>query len=232
MVVAVGHGVQVCCTFAGQDCFRPNNTNGFPAFEDYRNSDFLEQQIIPLHHQAIVPSYRFNCCGSIVQWGVDLDPAGGGDNMEYDLSLQVWRPQAVDAAGCYSMVGSNTFFSIELSGGDQVAVLTPSPSSSQTQDIINFQPGDVIGFNVVRARNPDGRGVVVLLDRSVLGDRGYETEEIWHADTSDVVIVNPMCPFPIGTEPGRVLNTLVRAAPVISVSYSKSPHSQSAIISL
>ena len=214
MVVAVGHGVEVCCTFAGQDCFRPNNTNGFPAFENYQNSD-LEQQIIPLHHQAIIPTYRFDCCGSIAQWGVDLDPAGGGDNMEYELDLQVWRPQTIETTGCYSLVGSNNFSNIELSS-DQVAVLTPS-----SQPMINFQPGDVIGFNVVRARNSDNRGVVVLLDRSMRGDRSYATEEMWHADISNGVIVSPMCLYPVGTEPGRVLNTLVRAAPVISVSYSK-----------
>ena len=201
-------------THSGQDCFRPNNTNGFPAFEDYRNSD-LEQQIIPLHHQAIVPSYRFNCCGSIAQWVVDLHPAGGANNMEYDLDLQVWRPQAVETTGCYSLVGSNPFSNIVLF--DQVAVLT---ASSQTE--IKFHPGDVIGFYVVRARNPDGNGVVVLFDRSVRGDRGYETEEMWHADISNSVISgNPMCLFPVGTEPDQVLNTLVRAAPVISVSYSK-----------
>ena len=152
---------------------------------------------------------------------MDLHPAGDNDNMEYNLDLQVWRPlTTIQNNGCYSLVGSNTFSNIEL-GSDAVAVLTPSPSSSQTQDIIHFQPGDVIGFNVVRARNADNNGVVVLFDRSMRGDRGYETEELWHADISNGIIVNPMCPFPVGTEPGRVLNTLVRAAPVISVSYSK-----------
>ena len=213
----------MCCAFAGQDCFRPNNTNGFPAFENYQNPD-LEQQIIPLHHLAIIPSYRFDCCGSIAQWGVDLHPAGGNDNMEYEIDLQVWRPGAVEATGCYSLVGSNTFSNIILV--DQVAVVTPSP---QTE--LHFQPGDVIGFNVLGARN-DNNGVVVLLDRSMRGDKGYKTEELWHADISNAVIGNSMCPFPVGTEPDRTLNTLVRAAPVISVSYSKSPHSQSAIISL
>ena len=193
-------------TFAGQDCFRPNNTNGFPAFEDYGNSD-LDSAIIPLHHQAIVLSYRFNCCGSIAQWKVDLHSAGIND-----LDLQVWRPQAVETlTGCYDMVGSNTFANI----GDTVAVLTP-PS----QSVIHFQPGDVIGF---RARNPGGNGVVVLFDRSVRGDRGYETEEIWHADRRETIIF-PMstCPFCICIEPDRRSNERIKAAaPVISVSYSK-----------
>ena len=134
----------------------------------------------------------------------------------YTLDLQVWRPSpTVQLSGCYSLVGSNTFSNITLV--DQVALLTPSP---QTHEILYFQPGDVIGFRVLNARLPEN-GVVVLLDRSVAGDNGYETEELWHADISSSIITNAMCPLPVGAEPRRALNTLVRAAPVISVSYSK-----------
>ena len=69
---------------------------------------------------------------------------------DYILDLQVWRPSpTVDdstGAGQYSLVGNNRFTSISLpmgGGASQVAILTPS---SQAQDYIQFQPGDVLGF--------------------------------------------------------------------------------------
>ena len=170
------------------------------------------REIIPELHQAIVPSYRFTCCGKITEWGVDVSRGGSRFDGIYDLDLQVWRPSpTVLTTGCYSLVGNNRFTSVPLANG--VAVVTPSP-----QEQIQFQPGDVLGFMM---ENPHGRnGGVVLLVDSPEQDGGYETEEVWHADVSNTLINNAQCPFPVG--PGRILTTSTSAAPVISVSYSKS----------
>ena len=99
-------------------------------------------------------------CGNITEWGVDVHQGGGGDQMEYTLDLQVWRPSptvddSTDGTGCYSLVGNNRFTSISLDI-DQVARVTPSP-----QDYIQFRPRDVLGFYVEEARDTN-RGVVVL----------------------------------------------------------------------
>ena len=119
---------------AGQFCPQTSNGNGLPSFQDYS----LSANQIPLHHQAIIPSYKFVCdqmCGNITEWGMDVNRGGGRDQMLYTLDLQVWRPSPTlndsTSTGCYSLVGNNRFTSISLS--DQVARVTPSP-----QDYIQF----------------------------------------------------------------------------------------------
>lgn len=177
---------------------------------DYRESN-LDQTIISLSDQAIVPSYRFDCCGRITEWGLDVHPGGGRDDHMYTLDLQVWRPSpTVKTSGCYSKVGNNTFTSVSLS--NDVAMVTPLP-----QDRIDFQPGDVLGFSVIEARGT-GRGVVVLHDSQTSGDGGYETEEVWYG-TAASPLSDSNCPYPVGST--RVLNTNIRGAPVMTVSYSK-----------
>ena len=182
---------------------------------DYRDSD-LRSETIPELHQAIIPSYRFTCCGNITKWGVDVHPAGGGNDRVYNLDLQVWRPSpTVQTTGCYSLVGINRFTSVPLA--NQVAEVTPLP-----QEQIEFQPGDVLGFNLENTNGDDG-GVVLLMD-SPDQDGGYETEEVWYADFSNPVFSNSECQLIVGSQPGRALNTMTSAAPVISASYSKSIH--------
>ena len=137
---------------------------------------------------------------------MDVEPDGGNDNRRYTLNLQVWRPSpTVDQMdnGEYSLVGNNRFTSVSLSGG--VAVVTPSP-----QDRIQFQPGDVLGFYVENARDDNNKGVVVLATTS------YTSELVWYASISQIVAG---CPISVGS--GGDLNTLLRGAPVISISTGK-----------
>ena len=166
--------------FSGQDCLRTNNQYGLPPFMDYGRSD-LQSDIILELHQVIVPSYRLTCCGNITEWGVDVHPAGGNHNRVYTLHLQVWRPALnVEVMGCYSLVGNNTFSSVPLP--NYVASVTPQP-----EDRIQFQPGDMLGFSLENTDGNDG-GVVLLMESLEQGnDGGYETEEVWHADTSNAV---------------------------------------------
>ena len=149
---------------------------------------------------------------------MDVQPGGQGDELQYTLNLQVWRPSpTVQTTGCYSMVGANLFTSVSLIS--RVVLVTPFP-----QEQIQFQPGDVLGFYVESALG-DGRGVVVLNDLNTQGDRGYETEEVWHANIARAALSVQDCLAPVGSPvPGRqrILTESTNAAPVISVSYSKS----------
>ena len=194
---------------AAQSCLQTGNGNDLPSFQNYRGAD--NRIRITLEYQAIIPSYKFVCdqmCGHITEWGVDVHPGGGGHQNVYTLDLQVWRPSpTVD--GCYSLVGSNRFTSISLS--DQVAVVTPSP-----QDYIQFRPGDVLGFYVAEARESNN-GVVILTSPS-----SFTSELVWYASIAPTMATsqNGDCPYSIGSN--GVLNTLTRAAPVISISTSKS----------
>ena len=133
--------------------------------------------------------------------------------MAYTLDFQVWRPSpTVDDStgiGCYSLVGNNSFTSIPLSG--DVARVTPSP-----QDYIQFRPGDVLGFYVEETRDDnDNDGVVVLTEPS-----SFTSELVWYASIAPTMATsqNGDCPYSVGSN--GVLNTLTRAAPVISISTS------------
>ena len=181
-------------------CILTNNGQSLPIFQDYGGSVAR----ITLHHQAIVPSYRFTCCGEIRAWGVDMEPGGRRDDERYTLDLQVWRPSpTVDQMGSgeYSLVGNNRFTSISLSGN--VAEVIPSP-----QDRIQFQPGDVFGVNVEEARDDYNRGVVVLTTH------WYTNELVWYASATSQTVAG--CPISVGS--GGDLNTMLRGAPVISIS--------------
>ena len=176
---------------------------------DYRGEDDIR---ITRRHQAIIPSYRFDCdkmCGNITEWGVDVRRDGGGQQNEYTLDLQVWRPSPTvndsTGAGQYSLVGNNKFTSISLSGG--VAIVTPSP-----QDYIQFQPGDVLGFYVDSESSfslADDDGVVVLTSPS-----SFTSEVVWFASIAPTLATSQTT-YSIGSS--GELNTSTRAAPVISI---------------
>ena len=198
-----------------QQCLQ-RGTGGNAVFQDYGKNN--KDDRIKRFHQAIIPSYKLKCsdqmCGNITEWAADVHPTGhnhqvGGDH-PYILDFQVWRPSpTVDdstGTGCYSLVGNNRFTSIPLSDG--LAIMTPSP-----QDYIQFQHGDVLGVYVDEHRDEDegeDDGVVTL--------PSYSAELVWQAKItqSSATSQNGDCPYSVGSN--GVLNTLTRAAPVISIS--------------
>ena len=195
----------ICFTFiisvaVAQCCLQTNSGNGLPNFMDYGGQQIARPRE---YHQAIVPSYKFNCCGIITEWGVDVH-RGAGNEIEYELNLQVWRPSPTvkedTGTGSYSLVGSNSFSSI--SPRDGVAKL---PLDS-TQTPVSFQFGDVLGL-YVKDTGRDSDGVVML---------NSERELVWYArveehSTSSVYLVG---------DNGQ-LDILTSGAPVISIATSK-----------
>ena len=182
------------------------NGNALPSFVNYGGRNMGTERIT-LHHQAIIPSYEFTCCGNVTEWGVDLQPGGNVDDGLYTLNLQVWRPSptTVDdstGSGQYILVGNNRFTSISLSEGVAPSLqVTPS-----VQNQAQFQPGDVLGFYVERARNSD-RGVNMVITAS------YTSETVWYASVATLYSIG--CPISAGSS--GVLNSLFQGAPVISI---------------
>ena len=196
-----------------------------PSVQDYRG---LDGNRIRRHHQAIIPSYKFDCnpqmCGNITEWGVDvrrdggnhqpLDPdetPGPGASVPYTLDLQVWRPSPTvndsTGTGCYSLVGNNRFTSIPLSGG------VASPLVPSSSDYIIFRPGDVLGVYVEEAREDDD-GVVIL---TTSGDTStFTSESVWYAIPSVTASQNGDCPYSAGSN--GVLNIVTTGAAVLSIS--------------
>ena len=194
-------------------CLQTNSENGPPEFMNYGNRfpRFL------IHHQAIIPSYKLECCGNITEWGVDVHPGGQGTTDRYTLDLQVWRPSPTvndsTGTGCYSLVGNNRFTNIPLR--NLVARVTPLP-----QDYIQFQSGDMLGVYVEDARqNDDGVVVLTSYDRSTR----FTSELVWYASIAPTMATsqNGDCPYSAGSD--GVLNTSIQGAPVISVSIGKQP---------
>ena len=183
-----------------------------PPFVDYTNNN-NGYPTIRFRQQAIIPTYELVCCGNITEWGVDIHPVTGSEPVFYSLDLQVWRSSpTVDGStsiGCYSLVGNNRFTSISL--GVPTFILTPSPEA-----YIEFQSGDVLGFYVEEARNNNFDGIVML------NREEYSDELVWYASIAPSMATSQSgdCPYSVGSN--GVLNTLVRAAPVISVGISKS----------
>lgn len=141
---------------------------------------------------------------------MDVQPDGSRFDKAFTLDLQVWRPSpTIETTGCYKLVGNNSFTSVELRNGR--AIVTPLP-----QQRIKFQPGDVLGFYVESSRREGG--VVLLSDLNIGGDNRYETEEVWYARRPEFSSVSS-CPYPVGSS--QMLNTFIRAAPVITPMISK-----------
>ena len=193
------------------NCLQTKGGDGLPYFQGYVGNRARPERRITHQHQAIIPSYKFNCCGNITEWGVDLSPAEG--NGTFDFDFQVWRPSpTVNETGCYSLVGNFIATSLSLPDqpqSDHVARITPLP-----QDYLQFQPGDVLGFYVESHDTlSDGDNGVVLLN-----NRSHANELVWYAsiDITVQTSLSGSCPYPVGVN--RVLDSLTRAAPVISVS--------------
>ncbi len=211
-----------CCfnLHAAQSCIQGRSGDGLPPLQNYGRIDSR----ITRSHQAIIPSYKFDCnqmCGNITEWGVDVEPGGGRDDMEYTLDFQVWRPSPTvedsTGTGCYSLVGNNRFTSISLTNNMNIARVTPSP-----QDYIQFQVGDVLGFYVEDARGDDN-GVVILTTYSDASRMitSFFSELVWYAKIEPGMATlssqNGDCPYSVGSN-GGVLDTSTGAAPVISIS--------------
>lgn len=180
---------------------------GLPPFQGY---DAGANQRIQHQHQAIVPSYRFNCCGNITSWGVDLSPP---NSRSFYFILQVWRPsQTVNGSQCYSLVDDYTMASISVSEPE----ITPLP-----QHQLQFQPYDVLGFYVEsRSGSSDSDNGVVLLNNDQ-----YASELVWYASITAQTSQSGSCPYPVGTS--GVLSMTTSAAPVLSIAVSTYSCSQS-----
>ena len=201
-----------------QQCILGGNGNGLPEFQNYREKDD-ESNRITRHHQTIITSYKFDCnqmCGNITAWGVDVFQDRLSSSY-YIFDFQVWRPSPTvndsTGTGCYSLVGNNWFSAIPQSDG--VAEVTPSPP---WQNYIQFQPGDVLGVYIQGASAPTD-GVVILTRPS-----SFTSERVWYASIAPTIASsqNGDCPYSVGSS--GVLNTLIYAAPVISVSTGTNFH--------
>ena len=189
-----------------QDSCLKTNGLGLPVFQGY---DGGPDRRIHHQHQAIIPSYKFNCCGNITEWGVDLSPERENKSKTFNFILQVWRPSpTIQTDSCYSLINDYRITSIVINQTGPVATVTPPP-----QNQLQFEPGDVLGFYVEShgsGSSDDDNGVIVLNNGS------HTSELVWHGRITSLTSQSGGCPYRVGTS--GLLSTSTHAAPVISIS--------------
>ncbi len=177
-------------------CFFPDNLQcllSVPLFGDRSGAPRLPNSI-----QAIIPDYTFTCRGSVVQWGVCINPRENNDF--YDIYFEVWRPTNTD--GCYSLVGFNFVNNGVAANVHNVrsCIVIDVPENDQ----VIVEPGDVVGFYT---DHDDGTGGVEL-------DEGaqFANLEVWYRFSEPDLEANALC---VGN--GEDLPTLqTGGAPVIT----------------
>ena len=175
---------------------------------------------LPNSAQAIVTTYTFQCCGYITRWKAWVQPGGRmHTNGAYDIEFQVWRPSS-DLQYCYKKVGGNVFNDIELQsiGSDEGLVNKNVPMSNY----IAVQPGDVVGYRANSTSRGDNQGIQLATGSN------YDANQVWY-HSSPTERSDPDCPVSVGSENGRVLNSVRNAAPVLQLDIGKNKTSVSIV---
>ena len=200
---------------SGQICLKALNSDTDPSdppFNDNNNNSPLPADNAV---QAIITTYKFYCdCVNITSWETYVQPGGGrySSIMAYDITFQVWRPSpTVNDSGCYSLVGENVFTSFSFNDGGLVQLSPPNSS------IITAQSGDVVGYYT---KSREGMNDGIQLER----DSIYTENIIWYQaiDSNGLTpLLDSDCPYPVGSESGRILASSTNAAPMLRLVTSK-----------
>ena len=182
-----------------QVCLQANSNGGnsLPDFID-PGTDAPRIDITPI--QAIIKSYEFQCCGMVKEWAAFVEPGGSFHRGVYTIKFQIWRPTDCNR---YDKAGENTFSFVNLSPSSVINEIPPSNEQLQ------FQPGDVLGYYLERADNNNNGGLQF--------DDSFTQEELWYATgSSDLQNENRL---DVGT--GGDLSISTNLGPIISVSFSE-----------
>ena len=197
---------------AEQSCLHASNGDRpLPNFIRPEGSQELKFNVNPI--QAIIASYRFNCCGLITEWRAFVH---GSIFTTYTISFQVWSPISNNNS-CYNLTGINHFSRIPLasfSASDR-GIVTGTVSASER---VNVQPGDVIGFHLKTVRNLffHSNGIQFAGDNDNNPD--YRNESVWSlaSPTVESPTEGSLC-----AGPHHVLSSFTDRAPLITVTVCK-----------
>ena len=200
-----------------RSCLQSTTSDDEPIpFEDLGGNGDSDR--IPTERQVIVASYQFQCCGNITRWQTFVEPGEGGQNGEYTIIFQVWRPgEGVGVDGCYGLMGQDVYADIDLGGGGRV------DRTLEPEGFLPVQPGDVVGYFMFRVGNTGERdGIQLEPDGS---------EEVWYqSDAVPLTTGTGTCLFSVGTEDGRTLRSFTNSAPVLRVDVGKGIHNEVKIL--
>jgi hypothetical protein len=181
--------------------------DGIP-FRDLGGGGVSER--IPTERQVIITSYQFQCCGNITRWQTYVLPGGNGQDGEYDIIFQVWRPTlGVENSGCYIVAGEDIYAEIDLSRDGLV------DRSLESVNYLTVQPGDVVGYYMIRKGRSGVDHGIQLEPREE--DEG---EAVWYSEIMTLITTGNVKKC-LGRAPGRTLKLFTNSAPVLSVDVGK-----------
>ena len=206
-----------CSHFAALQC----SVENLPEFGDTKERDRPE----PDRFQAIVPDYRFQCSGKVIEWGACVQP-GGSANDQYYIQFQVWEPTEI--SGCYRLVDFNVpddavmaeEYLVPSDNGivDRCVVLTVRKERQ-----IMVQPGYVVGYYVDYFRDDEDRdngGIQWIEDGNMMI---YYSDEVPRNNLEQYYAIGGRdpnsCGFELPTVSDRYsLTVSTSATPIISLS--------------
>lgn len=173
--------------------------------------------------QIVVPEMIFNCHGNITSWSALTIVKTVPDflnNLSHELSFTVWRPRSGNTI--YDLVGQSvlSFESTELLDGitqiDNSSGLAPSDRGyfrfieKQPREVISFQPGDVVGWNVNMNVNSIRPALSVVYKLQNAGERSFDLVNFF-ANARETYCSVSVC--------NDTMNMTFSAVPYISVQY-------------
>ena len=202
-------------SFKAQQCLRA--TNGDRDLPNFVRPGGNEERFEARSLQAIITSYRFNCCGVVTEWRAFVHNSNDDHSDVYDISFQVWKPMPLSLGGsdgCYNLTGFNQFLPISLAdpGTADIGIVTGVPLESER---IEVQPGDVVGFYLRNIANHNNDGIQFARDTS-----SYTDERVWFATGSLTSRPEVTCMYPVGTS--GLLSSSTNLAPLITATVCKS----------
>ena len=194
-------------------CVQSTTSEPIP-FEDLGGGGASDR--IPTERQVIIASYQFQCSANITRWRTFVEPGGGGQDGEYTIIFQVWRPGlGVEVNGCYSLIGQDIHADIDLGAGGLV------DRTLEPEGFLPVQPGDVVGYFMSRVGRTCERDGIQLEPR---GEDGGE--KVWsQSDADPIVTGSGICIFSVGAEDSRSLRSFTNSAPVLRVDVGERPPS-------
>ena len=178
-------------------------------------------------HLVIVPEMSFTCYGYITGWSAVTQLSDtvvnnqSLDNLVRDITFQLWRPTDKDSV--YSFVGSNVLNFIGPSLRSVLTVVNDthylnfSDVAPSGDDMLVFQPGDVIGWYIHSSLQSLERPLSVVYRRSddpqSVGMYSTVIADTARADTE------PPCDLSLHIDHTKVISSVI---PYVSIHYSTS----------
>ena len=204
-------------------------TEHFPRREQFLLNEPIDYQLPNgteyIGYLVIAPQLKFNCHGSITSWHAltnfnIVDSAL--DHLPQDITFQLWRPSAEDNK-VYSFVGSNfaRFIGNEIRERrtilDDGTLFFNLTSNVPTEERLQFQPGDVIGWYIHTSLQSSNQPLTVVYRHATSKESAVDMFSTEIEDTR-FAATPPPCDVAICSGQTTLIPSVI---PCVTVEYGK-----------